>query len=181
MRRAFAEMRVSEAHRTTSFWQTRAASRSLTHTLRPSSCIESNTPPRVQDVEEVLRHDGRTNFFVTNERFPTIWGGSSLLDMFLHVVRWSETHADFQRWGKLANICVDWSKWCRCFRLHTQLERVRLSASVTCGARGHAHCVSSQQWLATVCCSSYRNKGKSFLASHGYNTANFLSKRSRDC
>lgn len=39
------------------------------------------------EVEKILRKSGATNIYVATERFATIWGGSSLLEMFLASIR----------------------------------------------------------------------------------------------
>ncbi|CAD5232191.1 unnamed protein product [Bursaphelenchus xylophilus] len=39
------------------------------------------------EIQKILERSGQTNFRVVTDRFITIWGGTSLLDMFLHIVR----------------------------------------------------------------------------------------------
>lgn len=38
-------------------------------------------------IEQILRKSNATNIYVARKRFSTIWGGSSLLEMFLATIR----------------------------------------------------------------------------------------------
>ncbi|KAI6213185.1 Cyclin and Carbohydrate-binding WSC and Glycosyl transferase domain containing protein [Aphelenchoides besseyi] len=56
------------------------------------------------DIQELLQRQGITNFHVSDKRFPTIWGGSSLLEMFLYVIQWTLAHPAFQKWDYIFNL-----------------------------------------------------------------------------
>ncbi|KAI6217860.1 Protein xylosyltransferase [Aphelenchoides fujianensis] len=58
----------------------------------------------MRDIQLLLEHQGHSNFHVSERQFPTIWGGSSLLEMFLYAVRWTLSHPAFQRWDYVFNL-----------------------------------------------------------------------------
>lgn len=57
----------------------------------------------MKDIQFLLESQGYNNFHVTDQFFPTIWGGSSLLDMFLYVVKWTLSNPNFQQWDYIFN------------------------------------------------------------------------------
>jgi protein xylosyltransferase len=58
----------------------------------------------MKDIELMLGKQGYHNFHVTDEQFPTIWGGSSLLEMFLYVIKWTLAKSNFQQWDYIFNL-----------------------------------------------------------------------------
>lgn len=58
----------------------------------------------MMDIQELLEKQGYTNFHVSERQFPTIWGGSSLLDMFLYVIDWTLSNSNFQHWDYIFNL-----------------------------------------------------------------------------
>lgn len=84
------------------------------------------------------------NFKVTDTRFPTIWGGSTLLTMFLETVKASLMDEKFKDWDYVLNLSES-------DMLLLSLEELEHNLG--------------------------KNMGKSFLASHGYNTADFIRKQ----
>lgn len=58
----------------------------------------------MKDIQLLLEHQGHSNFHVSEQQFPTIWGGSSLLEMFLYAIRWTLSHPAFQRWDYIFNL-----------------------------------------------------------------------------
>jgi protein xylosyltransferase len=56
----------------------------------------------MKDIELILAYQGHNNFHVSEQQFPTIWGGSSLLDMFLHTIRW--TFDNWPEWDYVFNL-----------------------------------------------------------------------------
>lgn len=55
-------------------------------------------------IQRLLENQGRSNFRVMTKQFATIWGGTSLLDMFLHVVRTTMDDAVFGGWDYVFNL-----------------------------------------------------------------------------
>lgn len=58
----------------------------------------------MKEIQALLERQGYKNFHVSDEQFPTIWGGSSLLEMFLYAIRWSLENPDFRDWDYIFNL-----------------------------------------------------------------------------
>uniref|UniRef100_A0A7E4W4J2 protein xylosyltransferase n=1 Tax=Panagrellus redivivus TaxID=6233 RepID=A0A7E4W4J2_PANRE len=99
----------------------------------------------MKKLQNSLEKRGHNNFLVFEERFQTIWGGSTLLTMFLRVIQWSiQARNNFSNWDYVLNL--------------SESDMPLLS-------------------LAELEFNLANSKGKSFLASHGYNTADFIRKQ----
>jgi hypothetical protein len=58
----------------------------------------------MKEIQILLESQGYRNFHVSEKRFPTIWGGTSLLDMFLFVIKWSFANQYFKSWDYIFNV-----------------------------------------------------------------------------
>lgn len=58
----------------------------------------------MRDLERELKAKGLNNFHVTDQRYATIWGGTSLLEMFLDVVRTALSDAKWNKWDYILNL-----------------------------------------------------------------------------
>ncbi|KAI6190281.1 Protein xylosyltransferase [Aphelenchoides bicaudatus] len=56
------------------------------------------------DIQMLLEKQGYSNFYVSHRQFPTIWGGSGLLEMFLHVIEWTLSHENLKEWDYIFNL-----------------------------------------------------------------------------
>lgn len=99
------------------------------------------------------------NIHITEKRFSTIWGGASLLQMFQQVIRDSLKIEKFKDWDYIINF----SESDFPILPIEDFERL-IIAWVT---------LQSDIWPIRF----YSNNGKSFLASHGYNTGKFIHKQ----
>lgn len=58
----------------------------------------------MMEIQKLLEKSGRNNFKVMNNRFATIWGGTSLLDMFFEVIMESWADKAFSDWDYIFNL-----------------------------------------------------------------------------
>lgn len=58
----------------------------------------------MKEIRDLLEAQGYTNFHVSDKRFATIWGGTSLLEMFLFVIKWSFSNRYFDSWDYIFNL-----------------------------------------------------------------------------
>ncbi|KAE9547979.1 hypothetical protein FO519_008812 [Halicephalobus sp. NKZ332] len=98
----------------------------------------------MKKLEEEFQKKNIFNFKVAEKRFPTIWGGSTLLTMFLEIIKSTLSDENFKNWDYVLNLSES-------DMLLLSLEELEHNLGV--------------------------NEGKSFLASHGYNTADFVKKQ----
>ena len=111
----------------------------------------------MKDIQLLLERQGYNNFHVSEQQFPTIWGGSGLLEMFLHVIEWTLSNPNFKHWDYIFNLSES------DFPVLSLAELEAILAQ-------YVLCVIFVEW-------HFRNKGKSFISAHGYNTGTFLKKQ----
>ncbi|CAK5027761.1 unnamed protein product [Meloidogyne enterolobii] len=99
--------------------------------------------PEMLKIQKEFEIKGFFNFKVLKKRFATIWGGTSLLELFLFVINQSIFELEIE-WDYIINLSEKDMPLLSLEELEKQLEN---------------------------------SSNKSFLSSHGYNTASFLNKQ----
>ena len=117
----------------------------------------------MREVEALLTKSGAKNLYVASERFPTIWGGTGLLEMFLSAIHWTTNDKRFTSWDYIINLSESDFPILSIGELEAILTAyVRKQSSV---------CIFFLSFF------TFSNKGKTFISSHGYNTGTFLRKQ----